>query len=52
MKRYITLLIVNVLAVLSVVAQNQNLTVSSLVGQSVENILQAHLAGEGVLITG
>ncbi len=45
-------MIVNVLAVLSVVAQNQNLTVSSLVGQSVENILQAHLAGEGVLITG
>ena len=52
MKRYITLLIVNVLAALSVVAQNQNLTVSSLVGQSVESILQAHLAGKGVLITG
>lgn len=46
------MLIFNVLSLLSVVAQNQNLTVSSLVGQSVENILQAHLAGEGVLITG
>jgi len=33
-------------------AQNQNLTVSSLVGQSVESILQSHLAGDGVLITG
>lgn len=52
MKKYIILLIFSMLFTFGITAQNQNLTVSSLVGQSVESILQAHLAGEGVLITG
>lgn len=52
MKKLVILLIFNLLMVFSMIAQNQNLTVSSLVGQSVESILQNHLAGEGVLITG
>ena len=33
-------------------AQNQNLTVSSFVGTHVDTILQRHLAGDGVLISG
>ena len=52
MKKLVILLIFNLFMVLSITAQNQNLTVSSLVGQSVESILQNHLAGKGVLITG
>ena len=52
MKKLVILLIFNLLMVFSMIAQNQNLTVSSLVGQSVESILQNHLAGKGVLITG
>ena len=52
MKKHIILLVLNVFLVFSMKAQNQNLTVSSLMGQSVESILQGHLAGEGVLITG
>ena len=35
-----------------VLAHAQNLTVSSWVGTPVENILQQHLAGEGVLLSG
>lgn len=52
MKRYIIILVNSVLTILSTVAQNQNLTVTSLVGNTVESILQNHLAGPGVLITG
>jgi len=52
MKQCVIILIVNILIILNSFAQNQNLTVTSLVGQTVENILQNHLAGDGVLITG
>ena len=51
MKKYI-LLIVSVLTVCNVIAQNPNLTVSSLNGVSVETILQQHFQGEGVIISG
>lgn len=51
MKKYI-LLFISILLVSYSYSQNQNLTVSSLQGTSVETILQSHLAGEGVLITG
>jgi gliding motility-associated-like protein len=52
MKRYVILFILSALATLSVVAQSQNLTVTSLMGSSVETILQQHLQGEGVIISG
>lgn len=52
MKKHIILLTISVICALSITAQNQNLSVSSLSGQSVESILQQHLAGDGVLITG
>ncbi len=57
MKKYI-LLYFNVLLafvfVLSftITAQGQNITVSSLLGFSVDTIVQRHLAGEGVLLSG
>ncbi len=52
MKKYIIVLATSVLMFANAVAQNQNLTVTSLVGNTVEAILQDHLAGPGVLITG
>ncbi|MBR5704270.1 MAG: hypothetical protein IKX45_08475, partial [Bacteroidales bacterium] len=50
MKKY-TLLILIFSIVFFANAQS-NLTVSSSVGTPVENILQQHLAGEGVLLSG
>lgn len=51
MKKY-TLLIFSILLVSIATAQNQNLTVTSFVGTHVDTILQRHLAGDGVLISG
>ena len=51
MERYIVLLISALLGS-AVFAQNPNLTVSSLTGASVDSILQQHLQGEGVVMSG
>ena len=51
MNRY-TLLIFSFLLVSFAMSQNQNLTVTSFVGTPVDTILQRHLAGDGVLISG
>lgn len=51
MKKYIVV-IISVIAVLSALAQNPNLTVSSLNGVSVDSILQQHLQGDGVVMSG
>ena len=50
MKRYTLFLLL--LFMVSFAAAQQNLTVSSFVGTSVDTILQRHLAGDGVLISG
>ena len=50
MRKY-KLLVINILVLCFAHAQN-NLTVTSQVGVSVETILQQHLAGEGVLMSG
>ena len=51
MKRFF-LLIISVVAVMFAAAQGNNLTVTSLQGSSVGSILQNHLAGDGVLLSG
>lgn len=51
MKRYTVLFLVFLMFSFAG-AQNQNLTVSSFVGTHVDTILQRHLAGDGVLISG
>lgn len=51
MKKYIVV-IISVIAVFSALAQNPNLTVSSLNGVSVDSILQQHLQGDGVVMSG
>ncbi|MBR6904878.1 MAG: choice-of-anchor L domain-containing protein [Bacteroidales bacterium] len=51
MKRFF-LLIISMVTVMFVTAQGNNLTVSSLQGTSVGSILQDHLAGDGVLLSG
>lgn len=58
MKKYIIVLLTSVLTIFSAVAQNPNLTVdktngnSTLMNQSVDNILQQHVQGDGVIISG
>ena len=51
MKKTLFFLIFNICLIYSTFAQS-NLTVSSLVGVPVDSILQQHLAGEGVLLSG
>ena len=51
MKRFF-LSIISIATVMFVAAQGNNLTVSSLQGTSVGAILQDHLAGDGVLLSG
>ncbi|MCR4964990.1 MAG: choice-of-anchor L domain-containing protein [Bacteroidales bacterium] len=48
----ISLLIVLMLSVVFLHAQSQNLSTTSLAGQSPNNIVQQHLAGDGVLLSG
>jgi len=51
MRRYI-ILIISILTIRILHAQNPNLTVSSFLGTPVDTILQRHLQGDGVLISG
>jgi gliding motility-associated-like protein len=50
--RRVIIFIISVLALFLANAQNQNLTVSSLQGTSIHSLLQNHLAGDGVLLSG
>jgi gliding motility-associated-like protein len=52
MKRYFIVLITSVLTIFCSVAQNQNLTVTHLMNVPVDTILQQHLQGQGVIISG
>jgi gliding motility-associated-like protein len=52
MKKHSILLAISFLAIFSITATGQNVTVTSLTGVIVDTILQRHLAGDGVLLSG